>query len=62
MPWSRVLEKLIVTQPVKVPAFVEPKRFITVFTRAHPWFLFSATCLCDRDPHNMDCSYVGIYW
>jgi hypothetical protein len=35
-PWSRVLEKLVVTQLVrKFPAFSGTRRFITVFTEAH---------------------------
>jgi hypothetical protein len=40
-PWSRaLLEKLIVTQIVKkFPVFYGTRRFITVFTRAHHWFL-----------------------
>jgi hypothetical protein len=34
-PWSRVLEKLIVTHPIKkYPALYGTERFITVFTTA----------------------------
>jgi hypothetical protein len=40
-PWSRVLEKLMVTQLVKkFPAFYGIRRFITVFTTAHRLFLY----------------------
>jgi len=40
-PQSRVfLEKLIVTQLVKFPAFSEIPSFITMFTGAHHWSLF----------------------
>jgi hypothetical protein len=39
-PWSRILEKLIVTQPVeKVPAFYWTCSFITVFTGDRYWSL-----------------------
>jgi hypothetical protein len=45
--WSRVLlEKLIVTHPVKkLPAFYGTRRFITVFTRAHHWSLPWSRCI-----------------
>jgi hypothetical protein len=40
-PWGRVLlEKLIVTRLVnEFPAFNVTRRFITVFTTVHNWFL-----------------------
>jgi hypothetical protein len=35
-PWGRVLlEKLIVTKPIKFPALYGTRRFINMFTRAH---------------------------
>jgi hypothetical protein len=40
MPWSRLLEKLIVIQLAKkLPAFYGIQMFSTVFTRAHLWTL-----------------------
>jgi hypothetical protein len=45
-PWSReFLEKLIVIQQVKFPAFYGTRRFITVFKRSCPWFLSWARCI-----------------
>jgi hypothetical protein len=42
--WSRLLEKLIVTQLVKkFLVFYGTRRFITVFTRARHWSLYHAT-------------------
>jgi len=39
-PWSRVLQKLVVTQLVKkFPTFYGTWRFIIVFTRFHHWSL-----------------------
>jgi hypothetical protein len=39
-PWSRVLQKLTVTQQVKnISIFYGTRRFITVFTRARHWSL-----------------------
>jgi hypothetical protein len=44
--WTRVLEKLFVTQLIKkFPAFYGTWRFTTVFTRARHWSLFRAECI-----------------
>jgi hypothetical protein len=38
-PWDRVLEMLKVTRLAKIfPGFYRIRRFIIVFTRAHPWY------------------------
>jgi hypothetical protein len=42
-PWSKVHQKLTVTQVVKkFPAFLGTQSFITIFTRAHHWSLYQA--------------------
>jgi len=38
-------EKLIVIQLVKFPTCYGTWRFITMFTRAHDWFLYWARCI-----------------
>jgi hypothetical protein len=52
IPWSRVLlEKLIVTQLVKLPAFYGTRRFITMLTRARHWSPSWARCIQSTLPH-----------
>jgi len=59
--WSRVLEKLIITQPIKkFPAFYGTKRFITVFTRVRHWFLSWARWIESTLPHHICLSSILI--
>jgi hypothetical protein len=54
IPWSRVLEKLIVTQLVKKsPTFHGTQRFITVFARALLWSLSWARSIQSTPSHTI---------
>jgi hypothetical protein len=50
--WSRVLQKLTVTQPVKqMPAFYGTRKFITMFTTARHWSLSWVRCIQSTSSH-----------
>jgi len=60
-PWSRVLEKMIVTQLVKkFTAFYGTRRFITVFTRLHHWSPSWTTLIQSTTSHPVSLRYILI--
>jgi len=60
-PWTRVLEKLIVTQLVeKFSAFYEARKFITVFTRSCHWSLSWSKWIQSTSSHTLSLRYILI--